>query len=168
MLHSKRKLSKKSLTDSCRSLTALLVKHYRQSSGWGRDEVTDIYFGNCFVYIYLGTKYAILKILVDISLKKVTWALCSKSPCSVSHCYQGFNLQGVQTWTVLFHNAHETKLLGILTGFYMAKGWPFWYLCLLGYWSYLDGHMFMYIFEYYPLYIHLLVWFEEKCLLFIQ
>ena len=78
MLHSKRKLSKKSLTDGCKSLTTLLVKYYndmldRQSFGWGRDEVKDIYFGNCFVYIFLGTKYAIFqeKILVDISLKKV-------------------------------------------------------------------------------------------------
>ena len=40
-------------------------------------------------------------------------------------------IQGVRTWTGLFHNSTVAKLYGILTwsgDFYMAKYSPFWYL----------------------------------------
>ena len=44
------------------------------------------------------------------------------------------HIQGVRTWTGLFHNVPVTTLEGILRcndGFYMTKGSQFWYLCLL-------------------------------------
>ena len=63
------------VTDGSKILHTLLVKHYndlfdRQSSEWGKDEVTYVYVGDVFC-IHLGTKYADFqeKIFAEISGK---------------------------------------------------------------------------------------------------
>ena len=64
-------------TDGSRILHTLLVKHYyndlfeRQSSEWGKDEVSYFYVEDVFC-VHLGTKYADFqeKIFAEISGKK--------------------------------------------------------------------------------------------------
>ena len=63
-------------TDGSRILHTLLVKHYngllyRQSSEWGKDEVTYFYVGDVFVYT-LGLSMPIFK-------KKSPWRFLGKS-----------------------------------------------------------------------------------------
>ena len=65
-------------TDGNNILHILLVKHYndlleRQSSEWGKDEVSYFYVGDVFcIHLGLGTKYADFqeKIFAEISGKK--------------------------------------------------------------------------------------------------
>ena len=59
-------------TDGCKTLYTLLVNHYndlldRQSSEWGRDEVTYLYVGDVFG-IYLGPMYADIQSIKQVVL----------------------------------------------------------------------------------------------------